>query len=100
VQRFSQVIQFKTVSDLSTSNHARYPEEFSKLDAFLQASYPGTVLCIAAAAAAAAPPPGQQMLHARVYHRLLHMVPRNLPNWCIVDQISSPPFHVYIHIRC
>jgi hypothetical protein len=41
VDRFSKVIQFKTVSDRSTSNHARYPEEFIKLDAFLQAAYPG-----------------------------------------------------------
>uniref|UniRef100_A0A383W7F7 Peptidase M20 dimerisation domain-containing protein n=1 Tax=Tetradesmus obliquus TaxID=3088 RepID=A0A383W7F7_TETOB len=40
VDRFSKVIQFKTVSDLSTGNHARYPEEFSELDAFLQAAYP------------------------------------------------------------
>ncbi|KAF6264265.1 hypothetical protein COO60DRAFT_171986 [Scenedesmus sp. NREL 46B-D3] len=40
VARFSRVIQFKTVSDLTTSNHVRYPEEFSKMDAFLGAAYP------------------------------------------------------------
>jgi hypothetical protein len=76
VQRFSQVIQFKTVSDLSTSNHVRYPEEFSKLDAFLQAAYTGrVVLHIASASAAAAAlagdadaadaEQGQKMLHSR-----------------------------------
>lgn len=41
VDRFSKVIQFKTVSDRSASSHARYPEQFAELDTFLQAAYPG-----------------------------------------------------------
>jgi hypothetical protein len=41
VDRFSKVIEFRTVSDRSASSHARYPEEFTKLNTFLQAAYPG-----------------------------------------------------------
>ncbi|KAI8465553.1 MAG: hypothetical protein J3K34DRAFT_525282 [Monoraphidium minutum] len=40
VERFSRVIQFKTVSDASSPNHALDPREFTRLDAFLRESYP------------------------------------------------------------
>ncbi|KIZ05232.1 hypothetical protein MNEG_2734 [Monoraphidium neglectum] len=40
VQRFSRIIQFKTVSDVTAPNHVRDAAEFGRMDEFLRGAFP------------------------------------------------------------